>query len=277
MVKRKSFRTATDWREMTTSPTIITEDWSSDEMMTVSAARSLQNGDTCFVGIGIPSTAAILAKATHAPDLILIYESGTIDTHPTRLPLSIGDGELAETALTVVSIPEIFNYWLQPGRIRIGFLGAAQVDKFANINTTVIGQSYDKPSVRLPGAGGAPEIAGACDQTTIICRQSLRTFLDKIDFITSVGFGTGAGSRKGFGLRGKGPTTVITDLGILEPDSETCELVFTQIHEGVTIEQVRSKTGWPIKISQDLKVTQPPTEEELQILRVLNSPTIIKK
>jgi len=262
---------------MTTSPAMVTEDWSSDEMMTVSAARTLQNGDTCFVGIGIPSTAAILAKATHAPDLILIYESGTIDTHPTRLPLSIGDGELAETALTVVSIPEIFNYWLQPGRIKIGFLGAAQVDKFANINTTVIGHSYDKPSVRLPGAGGAPEIAGSCDETTIICRQSLRTFLEKIDFITSVGFGTGAGSRKEFGLRGKGPTTVITDLGILEPDSETCELVFTQIHEGVSVEQVRSKTGWPIKISRNLKVTQPPTEEELQILRVLNAPAIIKK
>ena len=262
---------------MTLSSQTATKDWSSDEMMTVSAARSLQNGDTCFVGIGIPSTAAILAKATHAPDLILIYESGTIDTHPTRLPLSIGDGELAETALTIVSIPEIFNYWLQPGRIRVGFLGAAQVDRFANINTTVIGDSYAKPSVRLPGAGGAPEIAGACEETTIICRQSLRTFLQKIDFITSVGFGFGTGSRQAFGLRGNGPQTVITDLGILEPDQETCELIFTQIHEGVTVEQVKSKTGWPIKISEDLRTTQPPTEEELQILRVLNSPSIIKK
>lgn len=262
---------------MTFSSQTVTEAWSSDEMMTVSAARSLQNGDTCFVGIGIPSTAAILAKATHAPDLILIYESGTIDTHPTRLPLSIGDGELAETALTIVSIPEIFNYWLQPGRIRVGFLGAAQVDKFANINTTVIGHSYENPSIRLPGAGGAPEIAGACEKTTIICRQSLRTFLAEIDFVTSVGFGSGAGSREKFGLTGKGPLMVITDLGILEPDQETCELIFTQIHEGITVDQVRDKTGWPIKISEELRTTQPPTEEELQILRVLNSPSIIKK
>jgi len=250
-----------------------TKAWTSDEMMTVSAARSLKNGDTCFVGIGIPSTAAILAKATHAPDLILIYESGTIDTNPSCLPLSIGDGELAQTALTVVSIPEIFNYWLQPGRIKMGFLGAAQIDKFANINTTIIGPSYRNPAVRLPGAGGATEIAGACHQTTIICRQSKRTFLEKIDFITSVGFGTGPGSRQSFGLTGQGPTTVITDLGILEPDQDSCELVFTQIHENTTIEQVLDATGWRLKVSDNLITTLPPTEEELRILRALNEPT----
>jgi glutaconate CoA-transferase subunit B len=262
---------------MTSTTLLKTREWSADEMMTVSAARSLHNGITCFVGIGIPSTAAILAKATHAPDLVLIYESGTIDTKPSRLPLSIGDGELAQTALTIVSIPEIFNYWLQSGRIAIGFLGAAQVDKFANINSTIIGSSYDHPSVRLPGAGGAPEISGACGETTIICRQSTRTFLEKIDFITSVGYGAGPGSRESFGLTGRGPTAVITDLGILEPDPETCELIFTQIHENATVDQVRSATGWPIKIAKDLKTTEPPTGEELRILRILNAPVNIKK
>jgi glutaconate CoA-transferase subunit B len=262
---------------VTSSTLLKTEDWSADEMMTVSAARSLRDGITCFVGIGIPSTAAILAKATHAPDLVLIYESGTIDTNPSQLPLSIGDGELAQTALTIVSIPEIFNYWLQSGRIQIGFLGAAQVDKFANINSTIIGSSYRNPSVRLPGAGGAPEISGACGETTIICRQSTRTFLDKIDFITSVGYGTGPGSRESFGLTGRGPTSVITDLGILEPDPKTCELIFTQIHENATVDQVRSATSWPIKIAKDLKTTEPPTDEELRILRMLNSRVNIKQ
>ncbi len=245
--------------------------WSADEMMTVSAARSLTNTDTCFVGIGIPSTAAILAKATHAPGLTLIYESGTIDTNPSQLPLSIGDGELAQTALTVVSIPEIFNYWLQAGRIKIGFLGAAQIDKFGNINTTIIGSSYDNPKVRLPGAGGATEIAGACIYTTIICRQSTRTFLEKIDFITSCGFGKGPGSRKEYGLTGKGPRNVITDIGILEPDPDSCELVLTQIHVNVTVEHALRSTGWALKISDNLKVTQPPTERELEILRTLNT------
>jgi glutaconate CoA-transferase subunit B len=245
--------------------------WSADEMMTVSAARTLTNSDTCFVGIGIPSTAAILAKATHAPGLTLIYESGTIDTNPTRLPLSIGDGELAQTALTVVSIPEIFNYWLQAGRIKIGFLGAAQIDKFGNINTTIIGSSYENPKVRLPGAGGATEIAGACVNTTIICRQSTRTFLEKIDFITSCGFGSGPGSRRAHGLTGNGPRNVITDIGILEPDPETCELVLTEIHQNATPEQALKSTGWALKISEKLKVTQPPTVKELEILRSLNT------
>lgn len=245
--------------------------WSADEIMTVSAARTLSNSDTCFVGIGIPSTAAILAKATHAPGLTLIYESGTIDTNPTRLPLSIGDGELAQTALTVVSIPEIFNYWLQAGRIKVGFLGAAQIDKFGNINTTIIGSSYENPKVRLPGAGGATEIAGACVNTTIICRQSTRTFLEKIDFITSYGFGSGPGSRRAHGLTGNGPRNVITDIGVLEPDPETCELVLTEIHENVTRQQALDSTGWELKISEKLKVTQPPTLKELEILRSLNT------
>jgi len=167
--------------------------------MTVAAARVLRDGAVCFVGIGLPSTAANLARRTHAPDLVLIYEAGAIGAKPTRLPLSIGDGELGETADAVVGVPEIFNYWLQPGRIDVGFLGAAQIDRFANINTTVIGGDYDRPMVRLPGAGGAPEIAASCGEVIVIVRQSPRTFRERVDFVTSVGFGTGPGDRQRLG------------------------------------------------------------------------------
>ena len=163
--------------------------------MTVTAARALRDRMTCFVGIGLPSEAANLARATHAPRLVLIYESGTIGAKPGWLPLSIGDGILAETADAVVSVPEIFNYWLQPGRIDVGFLGAAQIDRFGNINTTVIGADYAEPKVRLPGAGGAPEIAASCREVIVIVRQTLRTFVERVDFVTSVGFGDGAGQQ----------------------------------------------------------------------------------
>ena len=173
--------------------------------MTVAAARALRDGDVCFVGIGLPSTAANLARRTHAPGLVLVYESGTIGAKPTRLPLSIGDGELATTADAVVGVPEIFNYWLQPGRIDVGFLGAAQIDRFANINTTVIGGTYDDPKVRLPGAGGAPEIAASCREVIVIVRQSPRTFVEKVDFVTRVGYGAGRGDRERLGLPGRGP------------------------------------------------------------------------
>ena len=192
--------------------------------MTVTAARALREGMTCFVGIGLPSEAANLARATHAPNLVLIYESGTIGAKPGWLPLSIGDGVLAETADAVVSVPEIFNYWLQPGRIDIGFLGAAQIDRFGNINTTVIGADYAEPKVRLPGAGGAPEIAASCREVIVIVRQNRRTFVERVDFVTSLGFGDGPGSRRYLGLPGAGPRKIITDLGVLEPDPATCEL-----------------------------------------------------
>src|SRR6202050_4840530 len=165
--------------------------YTADEVMTVAAARTWRDGMTCFVGIGRPSAAASLARATHAPGLVLIYESGTIGAKPTELPLSIGDGVLAETADAVVSVPEIFNYWLQPGRIDVGFLGAAQIDKFGNINTTVIGGNYSHPSVRLPGAGGAPEIAASCREVIVVVRQTVRSFVDRVDFVTSGGFGDG--------------------------------------------------------------------------------------
>ena len=203
-----------------------------DEMMSVAAARAMKDVTACFVGIGLPSTGANLARRTHAPDLVLVYEAGAVGAKPPRLPLSIGDGMLGETADYIAAVPEIFNYWVQPGRIDVGFLGAAQIDRYANINTTVIGGDYLHPKVRLPGAGGAPEIAASCGEVIVIVRQSPRAFVEKVDFITSVGHGSGPGERERLGLRGKGPTKVITDLGILEPDPETKELVLTHRPRG---------------------------------------------
>jgi glutaconate CoA-transferase, subunit B len=248
-------------------------EWSADEMMTVAAARRLRDGAACFVGIGLPSTAANLAKRTSAPGLVLIYESGTLGAKPDRLPLSIGDGILADTADAVVSVPEVFNYWLQPGRVDVGFLGAAQIDRFANINTTVIGGDYLHPKVRLPGAGGAPEIAASCREVIVIVRQSTRTFVETVDFVTSVGFGDGPGARERLGLRGTGPRTVITDLGVLEPDPDTCELTLTALHPGVTAEQARAATGWDLAVADDLTRTEPPTAAELDTLRALQAAT----
>jgi glutaconate CoA-transferase subunit B len=245
-------------------------DFSADEMMCVAAARALVGRTACFVGIGQPSVAANLARRLHNPDLCLVYESGTIGAKPTVPPLSIGDGELAETADTVVSSVEIFNYWLQPGRIEVGFLGAAQLDKFANINTTVIG-SYGQPTVRLPGAGGAPEIAANCGEVFVVLRQSRRAFVEKVDFVTSVGYGDGPGHRERLGLRGKGPTLVITDLGILRPDPDSRELTLTALHPGVGLDQVRAVTGWELKVSPDVAVTEAPTEPELAVLRDLTA------
>jgi glutaconate CoA-transferase subunit B len=244
------------------------QSWSADEMMTVAAARGLADGQACFVGIGLPSTAANLARRLHAPSLVLIYESGPIGAKPDTLPLSIGDGMLATTADAVVSVPEIFNYWLQPGRIDVGFLGAAQLDRFGNINTTVIGD-YASPKTRLPGAGGAPEIAASCRQVFIVVRQSPRAFVERLDFVTSVGFGSGRGDRERLGLRGGGPVRVITDLGVLEPDAATCELVLTAVHPGVTLEQARGATGWELRTATQVATTDPPTHEELSVLRQL--------
>jgi glutaconate CoA-transferase subunit B len=244
-------------------------EFSADEIMTIAAARALRDGQTCFVGIGLPSTAANLARVTHAPNLVLIYESGTIGAKPDRLPLSIGDGILAQTADTVVSVPEVFNYWLQPGRVDVGFLGAAQVDRFGNINTTVVGEDYRHPKVRLPGAGGAPEIAASARQGIIMVRHSRRTLVERVDFVTSVGFGGGPGDRQRLGLTGAGPRLLITDLGILEPDPTSCELILTHLHPNATLEQVREATGWPLKVAPDLTRTPPPTAEELAALRGL--------
>ena len=243
--------------------------YASDEMMTVTAARALRDGMTCFVGIGLPSEAANLARATHAPNLVLIYESGTIGAKPGTLPLSIGDGILAETADCVVSVPEIFNYWLQPGRIDVGFLGAAQLDRFGNINTTVIGEDYAAPRVRLPGAGGAPEIAAACREVIVVLRQSPRTFVDRVDFVTSVGFGDGPGSRQRLGLTGPGPQRVITDLGVLTPDPMTCQLVLRGVYPGISVHEVRQRTGWDLRVAEELSAIAPPSGAELAALRGL--------
>jgi len=243
-------------------------DFTADEMMSVAAARALATHTSCFVGIGLPSVAANLARRTVNPDLVLIYESGTIGARPTRPPLSIGDGELATTAVSVVSVPEMFNYWLQPGRVDVGFLGAAQLDKYGNINTTVIGP-YDRPATRLPGAGGAPEIAASCREVFVVLRQSKRGFVERVDFRTSVGFGDGPGDRERLGLPGKGPVLVITDLGVLVPDPRTCELTLTHVHAGVTVDQVRSATGWDLAVATDIADTEPPTAEELKALRDL--------
>ena len=242
-----------------------------DEMMVVTASRSLRDADVCFVGIGQPSTAANLARRTHAPNLVLVYESGTLGAKPDRLPLSIGDGILADTADSVIGVPEVFNYWLQAGRVDVGFLGGAQLDRFANINTTVIGNDYDNPEVRLPGAGGAPEIAASCKEVLIIMRQSPRSFVERVDFVTSFGYGRGPGERERLGLRGGGPVRVITDLGVLAPDPDTCELTLTAVHPGVTVEQVRENTGWRLAVADDLATTDVPTDEELDILHSLQS------
>jgi len=245
--------------------------WTTDEMMSVAAARALPDDAACFVGIGLPSTAANLARRTHAPGLVLIYEAGAIGAKPDRLPMSIGDGILAETADAVVSVPEVFNYWLQPGRIAIGFLGAAQIDRFANINTTVIGPDYANPKVRLPGAGGAPEIAASCGEVVVIVRQTTRSFVEKVDFVTSVGYGSGPGDRERLGLRGRGPVRVITDLGVLEPDPESCELTLTAVHPGADAEQAREATGWELAVADALAITPEPTDNELQALRELQA------
>jgi glutaconate CoA-transferase subunit B len=241
--------------------------YTSDEMMTVAAARALTDGTSCFVGIGLPSAASNLARATHAPSLVLIYESGTIGAKPDRLPLSIGDGILAETADSVISVPEIFNYWLQPGRIDVGFLGAAQIDKFGNINTTIIGGDYAHPKVRLPGAGGAPEIAASSKEVIVIVRQTKRAFVERVEFVTSVGYGDGPGTREKLGLRGTGPQQIITDLGILTPDPRTCEFTMTALFEGVSRDTVRERTGWNIQFAAEPAVIAPPTSHELATLR----------
>lgn len=246
--------------------------YTSEEVMTVAAARMLRNRAVCFVGIGLPSTAANLARLTHAPQAVLVYESGPIGAKPSVLPLSIGDGNLAETADTVVSTPEIFRYWLQGGRIDVGFLGAAQIDRFANINTTVVGP-YHKPKVRLPGAGGAPEISSSAKEVLIVVKQSKRTFVDKLEFITSVGFLTGGDSRQQAGLTGKGPVAVITDLCILRPHPVTRELQVASIHPGVTRELVADSTGWVVQFADDCVQTEAPTVKELEVLRDLKART----
>jgi glutaconate CoA-transferase, subunit B len=240
------------------------------EVQTVVAARRLEHAKSVFIGVGRPSTAAILARMVHNPQLVLVYESGTIGAKPFHIPLSIGDPELAETADAVVSVPEMFNYWIGPGRVEVAFLGAAQVDRFGNLNSTVIGE-YEHPKTRLPGAGGAPEIAACCQEVVVIAPHSPRTFVERLDFRTTVGYGEGPGDRERLGFHGRGPTAVVTDLGVLEPDADTRELTLTQIHPGVEVAEVREATGWDLEVVPEPRRTPPPTDEELSALRELLS------
>jgi glutaconate CoA-transferase subunit B len=248
-------------------------DYTPNEMMTIAAARALKSEDVCFVGIGAPSAACNLARLTHAPAITLIYESGTIGTRPNVLPLSIGDPELCETALTTTTVVEMFRYWLQGGRMTVGFLGGAQIDRYANLNTTVIGGTYDKPKVRLPGGGGAPEIAIACGEIFIIMAQSKRSFVDKLAFITSMGHGEGGDHRAKLGVKTKGPTKLITDLAVFEPEAVSKEMIVTSIHSGVTRAQIVENTGWPVRFAANVAATPAPTGYELQVLRDLNART----
>jgi glutaconate CoA-transferase subunit B len=243
-----------------------------DEIMTVTAARQLRNGAVCFVGIGLPSAACNLARMTHAPDLVLIYESGTVGTKPKVLPLSIGDGELAETATCVVPLPEIFAHYLQRGRVDVGFLGAAQIDRYGNLNSTVIGD-YAHPTVRLPGGGGAPEIATFAREVLIIMKQTPRSFVPRLDFRTSCGFLTGSGARAAHGFPGGGPRAVITDCGVLRPHRETEELELAALYPGVTVDAAREATGWPLKVAERIEALPAPNAAELRTLRELEART----
>jgi glutaconate CoA-transferase subunit B len=247
-------------------------DFTPDEMMTIAAARALSNDDVCFVGIGAPSAACNVARLTHAPDITLIYESGTIGTAPSILPLSIGDGELCETALTTVAVPEMFRYWLQGGRITVGFLGAAQLDPFGNINTTVIGD-YAHPKTRLPGGGGAPEIASSCGEVFIIMKQSKRSMVEAIDFFTSFGHGKGGTDRQDRGISTKGPTLLVTDLAVWRPNPETMAFEVRSIHPGATREAIEATCGWSVRYGDSVEETAPPTAVELATLRDIKART----
>ncbi|HEY7500578.1 MAG TPA: CoA-transferase subunit beta [Vicinamibacterales bacterium] len=246
--------------------------YSAAEMMTVAAARALGDDDICFVGIGLPSAACNLARLTHAPRLTLVYESGTIETKPTVLPLSIGDGELCETALTTVSVAEMFQYWLQGGRISVGFLGGAQIDRFGNLNSTVIGP-YEKPKVRLPGSGGATEIATSCQRIYIVMRHNPRAFVRALDFMTSLGHGPTGRERRALGITTEGPALVVTDLCTMTPDPDTKELRVATLHPGVTRDQVRAATAWDLRFAESFEETRAPQPQELEALRDLNART----
>lgn len=239
---------------------------SPDELIVVATARRLKPRQVAFVGIGLPSAAAMLARATNAANLVLVYESGVLGAKPTYVPLSVADGILAKTAVDVVSVPELFNYWLQPGRIDVGLLGAGQVDRMGNINSTAIGE-YSKPAVRLPGAGGAPEIGSAAKGFMVLVRQSKRSFVEVVDFVSTVGNGARAGDRKRLGLPGGGPVAVVTDLGVYEPDPQTAELRLVALQPGASVAAAKAATGWDLQIAADVAMLPTPTEAELAVLR----------
>jgi glutaconate CoA-transferase subunit B len=240
-------------------------DYTASELMTINSARLLKNNDTVLVGVGLPNLACNLAQRTHAPRLMMIYEAGVIGSQPRRLPLSIGDPCLVSGSQLVCGMYDLFSLYLQRGNVDVGFLGGAQIDRFGNINATVIGD-YQHPKVRLPGSGGSMEIAAWANRCYIMTPHQARRFPEKVDFHTSIGFMGSRLERQASGVRGGGPQAVVTDLGILEPD-QNGEMVLTALHPGVAVEKVKVNTGWDLKVSDTLKVTQPPTEEELHILR----------
>ncbi len=246
--------------------------YSAAELMIVNAARLLKNGDVVFVGVGQPNLACNLAKRTHAPELVMIYEAGVIGAEPARLPLSIGDPTLVSGALSVVSMYDIFSNYLQRGNVDVGFLGGAQIDKYGNINATMIGDDYTQPKVRLPGSGGAQEIAAWANRCYIMTPHQKRRFPEKVDFMTSAGYLDGKDSRQKAGLRGQGPIAVVTDIGLLEPD-ETGELVLIALHPGRTLQEAVANTGWALKSAPQIRTTEPVTDRELKILREELDPT----
>jgi glutaconate CoA-transferase subunit B len=246
--------------------------WTRDEMMTIAAARLLWDRCVCFVGIGLPSAACNLARLTHAPDIVLIYESGTIGARPDVLPLSIGDGELAATASCVIPLPDVFSYYLQGGRVDVGFLGAAQIDRFGNLNSTVIGP-YQHPATRLPGAGGATEIAAHARRTFVMLKASPRSFVDELDFRTSAGYFAGHGSRARSGARGAGPLAVITDFGVLGPAAGSQELELTGLYAEASVQEARAAVGWSLQVAEQLATLPPPTDMEISTLRALHART----
>jgi len=240
-------------------------DYTANELMIVNAARLLRDGDSVFVGVGTPNLACNLARRTHAPALLMIYEAGVVGARPARLPLSIGDPTLVSGATLVCSMYDIFAFYLQRGNVDVGFLGGAQIDRYGNINATVVGD-YKHPKVRLPGSGGSMEIAAWANRCYIMTPHQKRRFPEKVDFCTSAGFLGGVASRRAAGVRGSGPQAVVTDLGILEPD-QTGELILTNLHPGVSVEQVQANTGWAVKVASEVEITPLPTAVELRILR----------
>jgi glutaconate CoA-transferase subunit B len=245
--------------------------YSSAELMIVNAARLLKDGDVVFVGVGQPNLACNLAKRTHAPNLVMIYEAGVIGAEPERLPLSIGDPTLVSGSLSVVSMYDIFSNYLQRGNVDVGFMGGAQIDKYGNINATVIGE-YDHPKVRLPGSGGSQEIAAWANRCYIMTPHQKRRFPEKVEFMTSAGFINGNNDRKDRGLRGKGMLGVVTDIGFMEPD-ESGEMILTALHPGKTVEEAQANTGWALKVAEKINVTKPITKKELKILHEELDPT----
>lgn len=247
------------------------QDWTPAEMMAVVAARELRDGEVVFVGIGLPNLACNLARATHAPNLTLIYESGAVGAEPERLPVSIGDPSLVTGSLMVCGMADVFQCLLQNGRIEVGFLGGAQIDRYGNLNTTVVGE-YGHPTVRLPGSGGAAEIAIHARRTVVISRLSRRAFPAEVDFVTSPGHRVGGRTRAELGMPGAGPVRVVTDKGILQPDPECGELVLGALYPGVTLEEVRAGVGWELRSAEHLTPVAPPTAAELRLLRTVLDP-----